>query len=192
MKEKISDFVAKYDYYCGAAFIFTVVIIYLALTSHTLKEYIARYNVESIAKRDGINTRNSKGDTALAIRSRINNDDPSYYGNIFTETLLEFGAKVNIHSRYGDTLLMDAARYNNLKFVKLLLMYGANVNVMNPFSGDTALSYAVGPNNNYKIAKLLLQYNADINMVNNTGKTILYRMRKSKSRKIREIAARYS
>jgi ankyrin repeat protein len=55
--------------------------------------------------------------------------------------LLDLCADIDIKNASGDTLLMNAVRYNRLEMVKLLLKKGASINIKN-MQGKTALMIA--------------------------------------------------
>lgn len=57
--------------------------------------------------------------------------------------LLEYGADVNAReNEYGVTPLMRACAAGNLETVKLLLIYGAEVDIGDKDDGKTAIDYA--------------------------------------------------
>ena len=92
------------------------------------------------------------------------------------ELLLQYGANPDLLDLDGNTALIKCCirKYND--YTKLLLRYNANVNVINPQSGQTALMYT-SYRNNYKIVKLLLS-NGAINTINHRdiyGQTALMR-----------------
>lgn len=63
-------------------------------------------------------------------------------GNIGLLTdYLQNGGNPNIKNDGGDTILMEAARYNRLECLTLLIKYGADINTEG-FCFSTALSYS--------------------------------------------------
>ncbi|MDH5679942.1 MAG: ankyrin repeat domain-containing protein [Spirochaetota bacterium] len=79
--------------------------------------------------------------------------------------LIEHGAKVKFKGVNGETPLHSAAQRDDIRFVKLLLDKGLDVNskvVKGDDKGHTPLIYAVR-NGNYHIVKLLLENGANIN-----------------------------
>ena len=87
-------------------------------------------------------------------------------GDIFyIKILVRNGANINIKSKFGRTVLHEAALYGQVHIVRFLLENGANVNAKNP-RGETPLFYAeegliVGPSRTKKhkeVATLLRKY----------------------------------
>jgi len=64
------------------------------------------------------------------------------------------GVNINSTDKHGNTVLHLASKYNKIDIVKVLLFYGADVNIINN-SKKTAMSYTV-INKNMDIFKLLL------------------------------------
>lgn len=85
------------------------------------------------------------------------------------EWLLQHGADPNITSNCG-TLMMTTRSINT---VKLLLRYGADLNVQDK-DGMTALHYNLKHRSNHTITKWLIEHGADVNLRNNDGHTPLY------------------
>lgn len=79
-----------------------------------------------------------------------------------TEKLLEKGADVNYKNSIGDTPLLFAARYGNLKIVKKLIEAGAEVNAVNNTNNLNAFHIAI-LFKNYDIAEYLLSKGSDVN-----------------------------
>ena len=78
---------------------------------------------------------------------------------------------LNELDEYGFTYLIEAAIANNYDIAKLLLDYGADVNLPDS-TGGTALIWAA-ENNNLRLAKLLLECKADPNAYNFAGQPVL-------------------
>ena len=100
-----------------------------------------------------------EGNTPIIIAARKNQLESLNF-------LLSNGANINhqSHYKYSDkySCLMIAAIHNRKDMVRLLLQYGADVNLMCR-EGRTALSYAAG-NGCATITKALLDHKADMNM----------------------------
>ena len=62
---------------------------------------------------------------------------------------------VNVRSDKGTTPLMDSAYYNNLDNIRLLILYGADLNAKD-VNGKTAIDYA--SMNNNKMAEKLIRF----------------------------------
>ena len=121
--------------------------------------------VEAVEKRDGdkatdliqskpriVDSRNSKGDTALIIA--INRSDPNWTG-----FLLNKGADPNLAGRGGDTPLIAAARIGFEDAAEWLIGMGAKVDATNRM-GETALIVAV-QQRQIPLVKLLLEKGAN-------------------------------
>lgn len=89
----------------------------------------------------------------------------SYNKMDIVNMLLELGADTEIKNPRGETPLYIACSYNkiNINMVKLLLRYGAEINKIIRFGGDTVLRTAISMESIEKI-KLLLDYGADPNL----------------------------
>lgn len=91
------------------------------------------------------------------------------------ECLLKNGADTNIKTSYSVTAINlcfwngGIPRKKKLQIFKLLLDYGANINIL-PGNKETLLHHAVRFND-YEKVKLLLEYGADINARDNDGST---------------------
>lgn len=92
----------------------------------------------------------------------------------FIEGLVELGGDINSGNRSGDTLLHEAAAWNeDPNIPQMLLELGADVNAKNEY-GETPLFKAAELNNNPEILQVLLDNGADINARNGTGDTPLH------------------
>lgn len=78
------------------------------------------------------------------------------------EALLKHGAEPNVSSKYGITSVCCAVLWGNIKILKILLEYGADVNKGSENKYMTPLMYA-SVCGKYKTVKLLLEYGADVN-----------------------------
>jgi ankyrin repeat protein len=89
----------------------------------------------------------------------------SYNKFDLVEMLLELGANTEIQNPRGETPLYLACDSNkiNINMVELLLKYGAEINKIIRFGGDTVLRAAISMESIEKI-KLLLDYGADPNL----------------------------
>ena len=99
--------------------------------------------------------------------------------------LLKNGADVNSKDeRDGYTLLIRASLYGQVDAVKLLLEYGANMDIQNN-DGNTAIMLASEAGNN-DVVKLLLKNGADVSIKNNEGEDILDFAKNKETRKVIE------
>ncbi len=98
------------------------------------------------------------------------------------QLLIEKDADVNVADSIGETPLVKAINLANyqgvevVEVVKLIISKGANVNVRNPYSGDTPLHKAVRvyPQElSLSLVKLLILQGADVNAKNDRGETPL-------------------
>ena len=84
--------------------------------------------------------------------------------------LLESGVNVNVKDKYGNTPLYYASTYGQLQIAKLIIEYGADVNIK--CYGSTPLHQA-SYNRRTEVTKLLLECNADVNVKDSIGWTPL-------------------
>ena len=93
----------------------------------------------------------------------------------------DFTNSLNAHDKKGFTPLMVAVKKKYLKSAVSLLVAGADPNVRQPETGDTALHYAseVG---HLVLVRLLIVFFADFKSTNNAGKTPLDIARESKGK----------
>jgi ankyrin repeat protein len=103
---------------------------------------------------------NINGITALQICSISINSS----SNIETlELLLEHNADVNNIDDFGETALFDLVRNNYLKEIKLLLKYGAKINIKN-FNGRSPINISIREYKfNSEITQTLLTFDKNIN-----------------------------
>lgn len=78
---------------------------------------------------------------------------------------------LNAKDDNGNTMLINAARYNHTAFAGALIEKGVDVNAMDDY-GNTALHSAARANN-LSMARLLLEKGAGVNAVDSSGKTPL-------------------
>lgn len=97
-------------------------------------------------------------------------EDETLFGRIIAT-----GADVNARDKQGMTALMRAARYGDVRKVKLLLQHGAHVNLRQS-DQTTALMEAVEAGE-VEAAEILLRHGADVGMRDRSGRTALDRMR---------------
>jgi len=88
------------------------------------------------------------------------------------EMLLEMGANIEIQNPRGETPLYLANINRNINMIKLLLKYGAEINKIIHFGGDTVLKKAIS-NENIEIIKLLLDNDANPNLGDDKNNTPL-------------------
>jgi ankyrin repeat protein len=80
------------------------------------------------------------------------------------EVLLRHGAKPDVYNKLGQTPLMKACKEGNVPAVKLLLKYGASVNLkFQRFDKKSVLFYAIF-GGNLEVVKLLLEAGADVTL----------------------------
>jgi ankyrin repeat protein len=86
--------------------------------------------------------------------------------------LLSKGAEVDIHDKVGQTPLMAAVSPDkpDLEIIRLLLKYGAGVNIQRKKDGWTALMLAA-KSEQIPIVKILLEHKADLKIKSLTGET---------------------
>ncbi|KAI0118337.1 ankyrin [Nemania sp. FL0031] len=96
--------------------------------------------------------------------------------------LLEAGAAPNIRSTKGDAPLSIAAKSHDVDSVRLLLEFGADVNLPNPFTGYTAIFAAY---RHTEISRLLLDYGAHLGRetINGLQTPLYYAAQESYDRK---------
>ena len=83
------------------------------------------------------------------------------------ETLIRYGADINIQDRYGVTALNFSAIYGDFDVVDLLLYYGADID-MKSYDGTTPLMAAIWSGYD-DIADLLIQNGANLEARDNEG-----------------------
>ena len=106
------------------------------------------------------------------------NFPPSEHNTLIPKLLLDKGADPNFEGVAGISLgrthsatpLMKASQRGSLEAVKLLLDYGAEVNLQNVSYNTCAISVAIG-HQHIDIVKLLLDNGADISLFNDGGGT---------------------
>jgi ankyrin repeat protein len=121
--------------------------------------------------------------TLIATGADVNAKDKNYNGitalflavesgNIkMVETLLNFGAKINVRDDEKRTPLMALDYDATPELVNLLLRYNAKVSAVDK-EGNSVL-HRVAESNNAEIIQLLIKENADINAQNKEGQTPL-------------------
>ena len=110
----------------------------------------------------------------------INNLHNKNIGNI--KKLINNGLDINKLDKDGNTLIINAVRYDNKLLVQLLLENGADVNIKDR-NGDTILSIALFYIHEYgydeNILTELLKYDIDVNIKNKNGETpLIYAIKK--------------
>jgi len=107
------------------------------------------------------------GDTALTLAGKFG------YGTDILELLIKKGhANINVANFEEETPLILYCLINNIECSKLLVEYGADINVQEKTKGLTPLMIAL-ENFNYNIARYLCEHNADLEIVNHNGDTVL-------------------
>ena len=87
---------------------------------------------------------------------------------VILNELLRAGAKINITNFKGETPLMLAAQYGNLKMLKLLISLGASKDSLNHL-GETVL-FTLARKNNVLAIKYFLSLGVNASMRNSQGK----------------------
>jgi uncharacterized protein len=88
---------------------------------------------------------------------------------------LESGVNKNMRDNYGMTAVMYATRTCNLKLLKLLIDYGADVNIHDNY-GDFPILFVFDFDHfGNRMLELLVSAGADINVQNDNGNTLLMR-----------------
>lgn len=77
---------------------------------------------------------------------------------------------IDIVNSRGETILHQAAWYDDIKFVKMLIEKGANINAVNT-NGFTPLHHAC-INHHFNVVEYLIKNNADISIVSTNGWSI--------------------
>ena len=123
-----------------------------------------------------VNARDDIGGTLLSRAiSRLNFYRGEY--ELIVQVLLESGADVNAKGVHGETPLIEAARYDDIKTVKRLLEAGADSNALVEYGkergvgefvppwgiGATALIFACA-NGDEQMVELLLEHGANVNV----------------------------
>ena len=90
-----------------------------------------------------------------------------------TEKALCMGANVNIMNSLGQTVLMYASWNGYTDIAKLLLKYGADINLPDYYKGSTALIHACRYGHT-DIVRLLIEHGADVNIGDTGGNTPLH------------------
>ncbi|EKV56441.1 ankyrin repeat-containing protein [Brachyspira hampsonii 30446] len=98
---------------------------------------------------------------------------------VFLQKLIDSGADVNYQN--DDTALTEAAYYNNINAVRVLLKNNADVNVQN--NGKTALMWACR-SGNLEMTKMLLEAGADKNIKNGNYDALYYAIEYGKNEEI--------
>jgi len=86
----------------------------------------------------------------------------------------KIGSRVNMVNSKGDPLLLVAATLGDVQAVREIILSGADVNIKNAFTGDTALLRALYYVEESDIARLLVSFGADLNVVNNYGHSPMF------------------
>ena len=96
------------------------------------------------------------------------------YSNIeVVNTLIRYGADVNLVNAFGETPLLHAVWNCKDDIVDVLIENQANVNKIDVY-GRSPLYYACQKGNE-KIVEILINHNAQVNLIDNAGKSILSR-----------------
>ena len=96
---------------------------------------------------------------------------------------------LEIQDRDGRTLLINAAIYNRLDIVKLLIQRGASIHTQDNI-GNTALHAAV-LGDNIDVVRFLLENGANINEKNNFGNTPIWVAKPTQSKELFQVLLSY-
>lgn len=95
--------------------------------------------------------------------------------DLFLEILnRDVGNNLNMVNSKGDTLLMVASTLGNLEAAQQLILAGADVNITNTFTRDTALIRSLLFGNNVELTRMLIYNGADINVKNRYNQSPLH------------------
>jgi ankyrin repeat protein len=119
-----------------------------------------------IAKGESINGKEKDSENITPLFIAVENGNAE-----ITETLLNFGAKINARDENRQTPLMRLDEDASPELVRLLIKHGAKVNVTDE-EGNTPLILAA-KNANAEILQILIDHGADINAQNKEGQTTL-------------------
>jgi len=129
-----------------------------------------------------VNAQDYHGKTALSYA--IQQNSPG-----LVQFLLESGhVDMNLPDRFNQTPLMQACKGRNTEILKLLIAYGANLNIQDN-NGKTSLIYLCGNKRYYQdadITEYIIENGADPLIKDNTGQTPLIWASKSKKIKVIE------
>lgn len=87
------------------------------------------------------------------------------------QQLLKHGANPNSQDMFGQTALWYAVHKRNPDMVKLLLKYGADVNIKNQMYGNTSFMIAISDLDDPALIKLMLEHGANLTIKNKMGRT---------------------
>lgn len=112
--------------------------------------------------------------------------------NIYSplETLIQGNVDVNVYDTRGDTPLIIAVTYNNVRAIRLLLNAMADVNMGNRDSHDTPIMIAVSLDF-LESVKIMMEMHADLHMKNIRGKTVFDIAKESKNEEIINLIQKY-
>ena len=95
----------------------------------------------------------------------------NFYDFRISILLIENGAKINVLDIDGGSPLSEAIVNNYLNLVKMLIKYGASLELKNSKTGQTPLLLAVS--REFKISKLLIEAGANIKALDTLGDNVL-------------------
>lgn len=130
---------------------------------------ICRNQIEELKNSAGnvdLNQRTVTGDTLIS--SAIRNNSPE-----ITNVLLEIGADPNFPDNTGWYPLHFAVQKENLKIVKYLVEYDANIDQQDGTFGNTPTLVAVAKTKGREFIDFFLNLEADVNIPNKRGVTVL-------------------
>ena len=114
---------------------------------------------------DDVNVMADDGSTALSVA--VNGSRPQD-----VRLLIQSGAEVNVHDNRGWTPLMVATRANNLDMMAVLIEQDAELDAVQPSTGNSAAFFAAAEGHNDAL-KLLVESGASLHVRNHLNKSIL-------------------
>ena len=121
----------------------------------------------ALAEGAEISYKGSDGDTGLHIGAMNGHDS-------VVKTFLEAGLDVNIRDGANSkwTALINAAAWDKISCLKILLEYGADPDIKGERDGQTALMHVIQKDYSDLAAELLVK-GSDLNILNNSGKSAI-------------------
>lgn len=119
-----------------------------------------------IARGESVNGKEKKSENITPLFLAVENGNAE-----IAETLLNFGAKINVRDENRQTPLMQLDDDASPELIRLLIKHGAKVNVADK-EGNTPLILAA-ENASAEVLQILIDHGADVNAQNKEGQTAL-------------------